>query len=242
MINTPIGKRGRPVDVMPDAELIEANKAHPWSTYFTDRRGRIVGTPNSRFFSLPHPKVLKADQQFQLKGKTVVEVGALEGVHTASLCVLGAKVIAIDVREKNLAMVKTRCSLLGFSPKILKLDLETEDPPKGDIQYHVGVLYHLQDPVNHLIRLASLGKNLFLDTHYAPLKNHSYRSRGDGNLYNTYLYGEVPKNTRAGTRPFSRWLSRKDLIDILKSLYKEVKVLKDRMERHGPRIRIAAKR
>lgn len=89
---------------------------------------------------LEHFKSLGID----LKGKTLLEVGAGIGQHTKTLQDLGAIVTTSDVREENLKLLRE--NYVGL--RVLKVNLD--DPPileeKFQIVYCYGTLYHLSKP------------------------------------------------------------------------------------------------
>lgn len=234
----------RPVDIMSDKDLRSLNVAYPWITYCTDAKGRRVGNPEGQHYPIPHPLVLEADRRLGLAGKSVVEFGCLEGSHTIALSERAAKVTAIDARKENIEKSRVRCRLFGAHPDFILMDLETADPPAGDIHYHSGVLYHLQDPVLHLHRLAKKAVDLVLDTHHGrPPKAPEgiYQSSVDRKTRTCFLYTETVQGWKAGVRNFSRWLPLDDLVEILRGLYEQVDLSNDRQERHGPRATLFAR-
>jgi tRNA (mo5U34)-methyltransferase len=234
----------RPVDVMRDKDLHYLNSSHPWITYCTDAKGRRVGNPKGQHYPIPHPLVLETDRRLGLAGKSVVEFGCLEGSHTIALSERAAKVIAIDARNENIKKARVRCRIFGVHPEFVLMDLETADPPAADIHYHSGVLYHLQDPVLHLCRLAKKATDLVLDTHHGRPPNAKeavFQSAVDGKARRCFLYKEDIRGWKAGVRGFSRWLPLDDLMEILRSLYEHVDLSNDRLERNGPRATLFAR-
>lgn len=231
----------RPIDSMDDRELNRINGAYPWITYCLDAKGRRVGKPDGQYYAMPHPLVLETDRRIGLAGKTVVEFGSLEGSHTVALSERAGRVIAVECRDSNIQKTKMRCSLFGFTPEILKLDVETQMPPPADVYYHSGVLYHLQDPIVHLHKVSESARDLVLDTHYTKTPNAKYLPAMGGRKYRCYEYPEQPKEFKAGLRRFSRWLLLDDLLEKLNEIYSSVKVHSDRSERNGPRVTIFAR-
>jgi tRNA (mo5U34)-methyltransferase len=231
-----------PIDRLSDAELNALNTRHTWVTGMKDSRGRIFGRPGEiSVYENPAWVVTAADKFFNLSGKSVVEFGSLEGAHTVALAKLAKSVVALEGRDENIAKTKLRLTMYGASAEVLKADLEKELPPKADIFFHSGVLYHLQDPVWHLRRVAPLCDGLFLNTHHTKTPNAQYTS-ADGRSYSFQKYEEPVQGYKAGLRPFSRWLTMETLLAVLRSLYPRVEVVRDAIERNGPRTSIACSR
>lgn len=226
-----------PIDKLTPVEFSKYNALHKWECGTKDRRGRVLGS-RDRLMEIPERRVLLAQERISFEGKSVVEFGCLEGVHTISLCRMAETVTAIDGRKDNLEKTKTRCELYGASPILKEMNFDKEIPEPGDVYFHSGVFYHLIDPVGHLIKISKLCKELFLDTHYAKAPTLSYRSADK----NDYLCKVIPESShpRSGMDRFARWISKDTLLFILKKLFKEVEVLRDERERNGPRISIVA--
>lgn len=219
-----------------DAELGALNRRLGWICGTRDKKGRIVGS-KKRMYKLPDRRFVLADKSLGIAGKSVVEFGCLEGCHTVSLAGKAKSVIALDYQPANLEKSRIRCELYGVSADFRKLDLESALPPSADLFFHSGVLYHLKDPVTHLHRIAPLCTEIFLDTHYTTAPNAGYKT--NGKIYPCRVYGE-PKDPRAGSGGFSRWLGLETIISILSKRFRRVKILRNETERHGPRVSIAA--
>jgi 2-polyprenyl-3-methyl-5-hydroxy-6-metoxy-1,4-benzoquinol methylase len=125
----------------------------------TDSAGRRFGnaawagkrnTPQQ----IPDPRIVHLDTLFDLSTKSVLEVGCFEGVHTIALAQRAAQVHAIDSRVENVVKTLVRTNLFGHHPVVWLCDLKKAEHlarlPKVDVMHHVGVLYHLKDPVQQL--------------------------------------------------------------------------------------------
>ncbi|GAB3247949.1 class I SAM-dependent methyltransferase [Nocardioides dilutus] len=110
-----------------------------------------------------------------VQGKTVLELGPLEGGHSYMLQNGGAaEVTSIEantlsylkclVVQQIYGLDKVRFELGNFLPWL-------EEPRKGayDLVVAAGVLYHTIDPVRVLERLAQLSPELYIWTHYMDL-------------------------------------------------------------------------
>ena len=121
---------------------------------------------------IPNKRTRQMHEAFDLRGRTVLEIGCFEGAHTLGLCRLGAQVTAIDSRVENVVKTIVRTACFDHHPRVFVCDVERRPLPvdhlRAEFCHHVGVLYHLADPVTHLLELGSLiGRGLLLDTHYA---------------------------------------------------------------------------
>lgn len=232
----------RPVDLLSDAELQAINRKHTWVTATYDAKRRIVGTARPDFlFEVPERRVVIARDKLGLQGKRVVEFGSLEGSHTIGLFSCGADVLALEARDENIAKTKERCRLYGFTVKVQKCDVENDPIPSADLFFHSGVLYHLQDPVRHLRRIAPLAPQILIDTHHTAKADTSYVS-ADGKAYPCWIYNEPSGGYKSGLRPISRWLLLPTLVEVLKELYSSVEVVRDEKERNGPRATLVCSR
>lgn len=235
------------VEALSADDLKRLNELLPWMCFTADTQGRRFGniawkgkrqTPQV----IPDARVVEMDKAFGLKGKNVLEVGCFEGVHTIALATFGAEVTAVDSRIENVVKTIVRCNLFGHKPTCFVCDIEKHEDvmqlPKVDYVHHVGVLYHLKDPVKHLQRLAAItGSGFLLDTHYATpeMVNNAYRQ--NGREYRYYHYREKGRDeVFSGMYDHAKWLLLDDLKALLASLgFGKFVMLKDEQQRNGPR-------
>lgn len=229
-----------PLDDLPDAELASLNKQYLWVSGTLDSRGRILGREEN-LYPFPHPKITAALNHLSLAGKSVVEFGGLEGAHTIELCRAAREVTTIEARQPNIDKMNVRCALYGVSPTIVKADVEKTLPPAADVFFHSGVLYHLQDPVAHLLRICPLTRELLLDTHHTKAPNTSYVCPVNGKRYDCWVYGENQAGFKSGLRDFSRWLRLSDIAAILREFFHSVEFADSVLEKNGPRTTLIAK-
>jgi tRNA (mo5U34)-methyltransferase len=240
------------VDPLDDSDLERLNELLPWHCFTVDSHGRPFGRPawsGKRVApqQVPDPRIELFDRRFGLAGGHVLEVGCFEGVHTVALCRRAAKVTAVDGRVENVVKTVVRCAFFGEHPTVLTLDLERpgEDAGllKADVCHHVGVLYHLSDPVAHLQDLGRwIGRGLMLDTHYAlpDQARDSYEAGGRSYAYRRYGESSDPFS---GMRSEARWLLLDDIVELLRSAgFASVEVVERREERNGPRALLFAER
>src|SRR5262245_23247709 len=234
-----------------DQQLADFQAALAWKTGAEIPDGRTLGTPGKRGQVTRglDPRVQAVRDRLDSADKTVLEVGCCEGIHTVQLAQVCKQVVALDVRPHNIACALTRLFVHNVTnARLLLQDVRDLDERFGrfDVLFHVGVLYHLSDPVDHLRRAAPLADALLLDTHYAddslPFPPATLQS-GD-RTYNGRVYQEgIWSDVFSGVEPTSFWLDRDDLLGLLGDVgFDAVEVLDDRRERNGPRFTVLARR
>ena len=116
---------------------------------------------------------------------------------------------------------------------------------QADLVHHVGVLYHLKNPVGHLLDLGRYIKTgVMLDTHFClPAEaTEVYSVAGREYAYKRYLeYGK--KEAFSGMYDHSKWLLLEDIVGCLKTAgFGKVEIIEKRDERNGPRVLLFAER
>jgi SAM-dependent methyltransferase len=241
------------VDYLSDADLEQLNRLLPWQAFTADRHGRRFGSgrQGKRDVAAPVPdrRVRLLDEHFRLADKHVLEVGCFEGIHTVGLAMVARQVTAVDARVENVVKTIVRAAFFGYTPRVFKCDLEARplrmEWLQADVVFHVGVLYHLQDPVSHLLELGQFIRlGALLDTHYALEeeadltydvggRGYRFRRRKEGGLSDAF----------SGMADHSKWLTLAGIVDLLKEGgFPTVAVIEKREERHGPRALLVARR
>lgn len=239
------------LDGLSDNDLDQLNAMLPWQCFTVDSRGRRFGDvawsgKRGEAQPIPDPRINQLDELIPLAGRHVLEIGCFEGVHTIALAQRAGRVTAVDARVENVVKTIVRCAIYGQQPTALVRDVERE--PAGsplyacDVLHHVGVLYHLADPVTHLRNaLAGAGAGVLLDTHFAESAKETYRTP-----YGTHAFARYGEHGRSdafsGMRPFARWLLLDDLRACLIETGFEVLLEDVRVERNGPRVLFIASR
>ena len=96
-----------------------------------------------------------------LAGKRVLELGAGVGDHTSFFIDRNCSVTVTDVREENIAYVRSRYP--GINARLIDIEVNTPaDLQAHDVVYAYGLLYHLGDPCSSLARIASLTNEMLL--------------------------------------------------------------------------------
>jgi tRNA (mo5U34)-methyltransferase len=242
------------VDALDAEDLRRLNAMLPWRCFTVDRHGRRFGAPASSTKRatperIPDPRIALLDRRIGLAGRSVLEVGCFEGIHTIGLAWRGAEVHAVDARIENVVKSIVRTRLFGVAASISRCDVE--DPvqcaalPEVDVLFHVGVLYHLADPVSHLrMILAKARRAVLLDTHIvAPaLADRRYHVGGETVPFMRYVEGGRD-DPFSGMRSEARWLTLETIRSCLQCAgFTEVTVEEVRRERNGERCLLTAVR
>lgn len=242
------------IDYLSDGELRAVNSILQWKAFVVDTHGRRFGdmawkgkraTPQL----IPEPRHQTLNDRISLKDKTVLEIGCFEGIHTISLCQLGAHVIAIDSRMENVVKTMVRCGFFNVKPTVFQCDVEAWNIDttllQADVCHHIGVLYHLKDPIAHLKKLSALiSQGIFLDTHIASPTDtlDTYTSEGKEYQYKKYKEGGL-KDVFSGMYDHAKWLLLSDLTALLKECgFSHVELIEERAERNGPRVLLFARK
>ncbi len=189
------------------------------------------------------------DKRFGLRDAHILEVGCFEGIHTVGLCQHSRTVTAIDARIEHVVKTIVRCAMFGFHPTVFVHDAESTNNrkflPEADFGHHVGVLYHLKDPVSHLRSFMGLIKTGFmLDTHYAGPDETDDIYQVDGKDFHYKTYTEFGREEPfSGIHDHSKWLVLDDIINLLREGgFSNIEIAEKRQERHGPRVLLFASR
>jgi len=151
--------------------------------------------------------------------------------------------MAIDARPEQIRATQKSCAgLLNIIFRVA--DVEKSEFAIAEAVFHVGLLYHLLDPVAHLKKLCGVEsvQAIFLDTHFAPAEQceRTYQS-STGALVQCSERAELVVMPRSGVNATSRWLSIDTIMSLLGETFKGVFILERRIERNGPRATIMAK-
>ena len=242
------------VERLADEDLRRLNDLLPWRCFTVDSEGRPLGgaawsgkrvDPQT----IPDPRILRFHERFDLSDKHVLEVGCFEGVHTIALCRLAERVTAIDARVENVVKTIVRCAFFDERPRVFTFDVEGDEDGdellRADLCHHVGVLYHLSDPVKHLRDLGTwVSRGLMLDTHYALAEDATEEYEVAGEPFRFRRYEELGRSdVFSGVRPISRWLRLADIEKVLQGAgFGTVDVVETRDERNGPRVLLFAEK
>jgi hypothetical protein len=241
------------VDSLSDEDLRAINDLLPWKCFVADRQGRRFGNaarPGKRCEPqvVPDRRILMLHERFDLSDKHVLEVGCFEGVHTAGLAKYARQVTGVDSRIENVVKTIVRCAFFGFHPAILQCDVEARPLDYGllaaDIVHHVGVLYHLRDPVSHLLDLGKFARlGAMVDTHYAEEEAATEVYEHAQGRFRFKKYPEDPADYFSGMYDHAKWLLLDDIVALLKeSGFDEVEIAERRAEPNGARALLFARK
>ncbi len=190
------------------------------------------------------PRVELVAGMIDLKGKTVLDVGTLDGHIASSLLSFGAKVTTIDYRMSNLALGFARVLSLGYETGRVRFilgDIEALEPEgRWEIIFHSGVFYHLHNPVKHLQDLLPhFSKYLVLETHTARPDLTPGMIEGFGEKFTGTWYSEEGLTDPAGSKNAddSFWLDHESIARLFHVLNLKIVnvVYLDKMCEAGPR-------
>ena len=160
------------VDGAPSPQRIVDLFAGEWSTRFPEESGVVSDPGPSELFG--DGRLLWAlDRLGGVAGRSVVELGPLEGAHTVMLERAGAT--RIDAVEANSrAFLRCLCTKEVFGLEVARFHLgdagayleQLDASTRYDVGIASGVLYHVEDPVGLLAALGSTCDALYLWTHY----------------------------------------------------------------------------
>lgn len=198
-----------------------------------------------------------------LKGKTVLELGPLEGAHTWMIEQCGAKsVLAIEANSraflkclitKEVMEMKTASFMLGDFNQYL-----ASSGKKFDVCVASGILYHQPDPLETLRLISNVSDILLLWTHYydEAIISRNNIKRGFNSAPATHTIGKhsvayYPKRYMESTgwqgfcggfRESANWMTREDILQSLRYFgYKECQITLDHPDHpNGPAFAVLA--
>lgn len=242
------------VDSLSDEDLRRLNDLLPWKCFVADSHGRRFGNAAWRGKRcepqvIPDRRIVLLNERFDLSDKHVLEVGCFEGIHTIGLAGFARKVTGVDSRIENVVKTMARCGFFGLHPEVVKCDVEARPLDyarlAADVVHHVGVLYHLRDPVSHLLDLQNLARlGVMLDTHYAEEQEAAdvYESVQGRFRYKKYQEGDRTDHF-SGMYDHAKWLLLEDIVALLREGgFSEVEIVERRAERNGPRVLLLARK
>jgi len=231
--------------------LSEVNSMLDWHAG-TLLNGRVLGrlgvTPGKRTSpgKVPDYRIEKLHKLINLTGKSILEVGCFEGIHTLGLRLFSNDVTAVDIRPLNVVKTAARLSMHGADAKVFVADVEklSVDFGRFDVVFHCGVLYHLMSPIEHLFALGAMCESLFLDTHIARDEAQILERKAGNFLYRGAYHGEASwGDPFSGKDAQSFWVTKDSLTEaLLAAGFSSINLIEDREERNGPRVAILASR
>jgi tRNA (mo5U34)-methyltransferase len=166
------GKRNAPLTMTRD-EVEQFVASHLW-IHAIDLGDGIV-TPGGKTRNILEPESAAIFAHLDLRGRSVMDVGAWNGYYTVESKRRGAsKVLAVDSNLRGKETFDFVMKRLGLSVEALILDVQCIDEAQvghWDVVLFLGVFYHLIDPIAAVMRLAAIANEvLVVETHLdAPI-------------------------------------------------------------------------
>jgi tRNA (mo5U34)-methyltransferase len=247
----PLETPGEGMRDLTDRQLADFSEAVSWDMAEKLPDGRVLGKVGHAGATIGELdfRLAEVDRRLGLAGKTVLELGSHEGQFTIQLAQRCKQVTAVEVRPKNVVCALIRAFVHDLDNiKIHLKDVREIDASFGrfDILAHLGVLYHLSNPVEHLFQIKDLSDNLLLCTHHGSPALRFQREDIEyaGKTYRAYRYKEFGwQDGWSGMEAWSRWLEKDDLLALLAEIgYQSVEVLREWQPSGYPRITLLAQR
>jgi tRNA (mo5U34)-methyltransferase len=228
-----------------DEQLHDFQEAVPWTTALRLRDGRVLGAPGKRgaISEGQDFRVAALAERFAMANARILELGCHEGSHTVQLAEIAREVIGVEVRPRNVVCALVRLFVHDArNARVVLGDVRAlgGDLGRFDILFHVGVLYHLSNPAEHLADVADMADVILLDTHYETFETSRERAdlAHDGRFYAAFVFHESGwTDPFSGVEPTSRWLERDALLSLVRDVgFGRIELLSDRIERNGHRI------
>ncbi|MGV1873708.1 DUF1698 domain-containing protein [Agrobacterium rosae] len=234
-----------------------------WNSAFPDHFGIASGAHHL----YADPRIDWAIENFgDLTGKSILEVGPLEGMHTYRLSLESPS--TLDAVEAN-KMCFFRClvtkQILGMEKAAFHLGDVKEWLRTNETVYDLavasGVLYHMPDPGDFLTGLAARANAIYIWTHYfddrVMPENDARRSPFSGRVetkmvagipvrYYERTYWQANKNASfcGGMKDRHYWMHKDDIISVLRQLGFETIIVAHEEKSHagGPCFSIFCKK
>ncbi|NKJ50264.1 hypothetical protein CIC12_26785 [Burkholderia sp. SG-MS1] len=197
-------------------------------------------------------------------GKSVLELGPMEGGHTYMLSQGGAShVLAVEANSKAFLKCLLVQNALKFNAEFMYGDFRQllhKRDQRFDLILASGVLYHMTDPVSLLEDMAHASDSVCIWTHYydadvartnVNMQRHGeaeptiseFRGRPVTTHRMNYLGAIENRKFIGGTAPHSYWITKESLMTVLDALGMTVLVgLDDQNHPAGPSILLYATR
>ncbi len=202
-----------------------------------------------------------ADVLGGVAGRQVLELGPLEGGHTARLEALGARVLAVEADRGAFLRCLAVKNALGLEATFLLGDAArylAATERRFDLVFASGVLYHMTDPVALLADIARVTDRLYLWTHvfereaasarrlhFPSLEGRPYDRGGlEVTLYRRRYAPARWGGFCGGTGRWAHWMTQADLERVLEHLGFRIAAVahEDPHHPHGPCLSLAAVR
>jgi len=209
-------------------------------------------------------RIMWPHSRFDIAGKSILELGPLEGGETFALHQLGARTITA-VEGNSRAFLK--CLIVKELYRLDRVNFLYGDMVRYlektndtfDLIFASGVLYHMTEPLKLLWLIKHHTNRCYIWTHYY---DRELLKRLYGDKFNTQFgestivecagyncdayeqyYGEAMdwEGYCGGNAPSSLWLTRKDILNFLEHIgFQKMEIGDERVHQFGPCFSIAA--
>lgn len=204
-----------------------------------------------RKFTGVDPRIAQLLERMDIKGKCILELGALEGMHTFMLESAGAdEIIAIEGRKENFL----KCLLIKNAYKLHKSTFLHADIEKAvykikrrfDLCLALGILYHLENPVRLLKSIGEKADNIFLWSHYAKYdypEGQVCEIQENGQRFKGKYVKEDTQEYLSGIKIKSLWMLESSLMRALENAgFKNIEIIDREDHEHGPALTLFGKK
>lgn len=182
---------------------IEARRSHGYyqNIAITDRSGQTVTTPGTHMTGRVMPLLEKVGFPARLDGKSVLDIGCNAGFYSTASWLRGARrVVGLDQQPHYIEQAKLVRDLLGLSAQDIDFRVTdghdlSADSEHFDFVINTGVVYHLQNPMDFLAKVAAItDETMFLESEMLldpAYSEYAWFIEGDygGDPTNWWIYG-----------------------------------------------------
>jgi tRNA (mo5U34)-methyltransferase len=195
-----------------------------------------------------HRKIEEKISKLDFENKRVLDIGCRDGFFSFYAEKKGAKeIIGID---NNISKGAIEFLIPYFNSRVKMYeknlyDVDIKDFGQFDIIFFFGVLYHLKDPVRHILKLGEQIKTgIMLDTHIADDSDVLEQYNVGENIFQYKKYLEFGSGeVFSGMHDHSKWLTLNSLENTLMLAgFLNITVVEIRRERNGPRVLLFAEK
>lgn len=154
------------IDVLPSIRRLNYEQLSPADKFLAEITESVYAFRYGPWRARRLLKVLELlPDDWTWEGKRVLELGAAHGDIGAFFADLGAEVVSVEGRKRNIALAKVKhrkVPHLTFVHRNLEEDFR--DLGRFDLLIHFGLLYHITNIDSHLASCAAVSDRIYLET------------------------------------------------------------------------------